>query len=259
VLALAVATSIVSGMFGELIYISAMSLIIILLEVRVRFAVKLFVFVAGAVMVLIIQSLKRDYRQVAWKKGGADFEYFSKLVIDNISEPSMMLERERLFFTAVRMNQGWLIAGTMYRVPSRYPFAEGETILKSVAASVVPRFLWPDKPTSGGSYNFIRFWGVELKKYAMNIGPIGEGYANFGRVGGIIYMFFYGLFFNLMFSGLLKYSEKRPTILCWMPFLFFYAVGVETDLVTTMNSLVKALFFMVITFAVFKYFFRIRI
>jgi len=168
-----------------------------------------------------------------------------------------MFSTNQLFLTSVRMNQGWLVAMTMNKVPRKYDFAYGETIATSVAAAIIPRFIWPNKPEAGGKANLKRFWGYNLVGYSMNIGPLGEAYANFDRFGGIIYMFFYGLFFNLVLSLILRYSEKRPTIVLWVPFLFYYAIGVETDLLSTMGSLIKGLIFTWIVFKLFRIAFRL--
>jgi hypothetical protein len=54
-------------------------------------------------------------------------------------------------------------------------------------------------------------------------------------------------------------AERRPTIILWLPFLFFYAIGVETDLLTTMGSLVKGVMFTWIVFQVFRIGFRINL
>mgnify|MGYP001555388354 FL=1 len=172
-------------------------------------------------------------------------------------DPSIMLEPNRLFFFATRMNQGWLVAVTMARVPEKFSFAYGETIWKSIAAAIVPRFLWPDKPEAGGKSNLKRFWGYDIVGYSMNIGPFGEAYANFDKAGGVVYMFFYGLFFNFVLSSILKLAEKRPSIVLWLPFLFYYSIGVETDLLSTMGSLIKGLIFTWIVFKVFQIAFRI--
>ena len=149
------------------------------------------------------------------------------------------------------MNQGWLVALTMKKVPAKRPFANGETIITSVEAAILPRFLWEDKPKAGGKNNLLRFWGYSIYGVSMNIGPLGEAYGNFDVFGGIIFMFFYGLFFNYMFQRVLKFSEKKPTIILWLPFLFFYSIQMETDLLTTMGALVKGLIF---TWGTFKFF-----
>jgi len=206
----------------------------------------------------LIQSVKAEYRTRAWlQEGGADPVYYAQLVTERLTNPSELLEPDKLFYGAVRMNQGWLVGMTMKRVPERFDFAYGETIAQSVAAAIVPRFLWPDKPEAGGRANLKRFWGMDLVGYSMNIGPLGEAYANFDKVGGVIYMFCYGLFFNLMLTLILKNATKRPTIVLWLPFLFFYTINMETDLLTTMGALVKGLIFTWLVFKVFQFTFRI--
>jgi hypothetical protein len=252
VITLMVGQAIVVGMFGELIFILACALVLILLGKRISFWKKTLVAVAGIVLIVLIQSVKTDYRQRAWiELGGADPAYYAVLIGERIADPSTIFEPNKLFFAAVRMNQGWLVSYTMFKVPHSFEFANGETIWQSIAATFVPRFLWPDKPEAGGKANIKRFWGTTLTGYSMNIGPFGEGYANFGIVGGVIYMFFYGLFFKFILHRLLKFAEKRPTIILWIPFLFYYSISVETDLLTTMGALVKGVFF---TWAVFQAF-----
>jgi len=171
---------------------------------------------------------------------------------DRITSPSKMVEPNSAFLAAVRLNQGWLVSVTMYFVPRKHPFADGETIWQSVAAAVVPRFIWPDKPEAGGKANLKRFWGYNITGYSMNIGPLGEAYGNFGVNGGIIYMFFYGLFFNFLLSWVLRMSSKRPTLFLWIPFLFSGTITFETDLLGTLGVILKGLIFTWLIFLTFK-------
>jgi hypothetical protein len=252
VLSLTLVNSISTAMFGELIYLLALFYILIAIYLKQpSFLRKLTVCIVGVFLIFLIQNVKSAYRAKAWSEG-ADASYFAELVAKNISDPSLMFEKNKLFFTAVRLNQGWLIGVTMDRVPRKFEFANGETIWLSVAAAFIPRFIWQDKPEAGGKYNLKRFWGYNLVGYSMNIGSIGEAYANFDRVGAVIFMFFYGLVFNIMLTALLKWSERRPSILCWIPVLFFYAVVVETDVLTTLSSLVTGLMFMFVFIWLFK-------
>jgi len=256
--ALMLVQAVLAGMFGDMINMFACATVLILLSQQVSYIKKLSVALLGLVFIILIQSVKVEYRnQVNSQHTGGDPVYFASLIGDRISDPEKIIEPKQLFGIAVRLNQGWLVAGTMYNVPEHYTFAYGETIWQSVAAAIVPRFLWPDKPESGGKANLKRFWGYNLVGYSMNIGPLGEAYGNFDVTGGIIYMFFYGLFFNLLLSGIIKYAEKRPTLILWLPFLFFYTITMETDLLTTMGSLIKALMFTWIVFWLFRKLFRI--
>ena len=169
------------------------------------------------------------------------------------------MDADNMFFTAARMNQGWLVAVTMDRVPARHPFGYGETLWDSFLAAFVPRFIWPEKPNAGGRQNLKRFWGLSIVGYSMNIGTLGEAYANFDKLGGIFYMFLYGLFFNFFLSSILKMSEKRPTLMLWLPFLFFYSISVETDLYTTMGALIKAMIFTWIIFKIYDIGFNLKL
>ena len=258
VILLMVAQSLVTGMFGELIFMLACSLILILLGSNITFQRKLSFAIFGLALILLVQSVKIDYRKKSWLEGtGASPVLFATLVTERLSNLDNFMDVDGMFFTSVRLNQGWLVAMTMKRVPERFPFAYGESIANSVAAAIVPRFLWPDKPESGGKANLKRFWGYKLIGFSMNVGPLGEAYANFDVLGGIVFMFFYGLFFNYALSSILKYSEKRPTIVLWLPFLFFYSISMETDLLTTMGTLIKGLIFTWIVFNLFRIAFRI--
>jgi hypothetical protein len=261
VLGVLMLNSISTGLFGELVFLLALFYILVALYLkRVSFFTKLSVCILGLIFVFLIQNIKKGYRERIWHgEKEASAAYFGELMTESILHPSTMFEKDKLFGTAVRMNQGWLIAYTMYKVPAKFDYAYGETIGISVLAAFIPRVIWPDKPEAGGRYNLMRFWGYYLVGFSENIGPIGEAYANFGKIGGVIFMFFYGLFFNGILTYLLKRSERQPTILCWIPFLFFYAVVVETDILTTVGSIVTSLIFMVIFIRLVRYAFHIKL
>jgi hypothetical protein len=260
VITLLLGESILTGMFGELIFILACSIVIIFLGKKTPYYKKLLFACIGIFSILIIQSIKGEYRKRSWSEGsGADPLYFTELVAEKVSDPLNMLDQQGMFVTAVRMNQGWLVATTMKMVPAKYPFGNGEPLWEAIAASVVPRFLWPDKPEAGGKANLKRFWGFDLIGWSTNIGTLGEAYANFDRTGGLVYLFVYGLFFNLILSTFLKMAERRPTLILWLPYLFFSAINVETDLLSTMGILIKGTIFIWIMFKVFHHAFNMEL
>lgn len=252
--------SLLTGMFGELIFITVCSSVLVLLGTKIRFRKKLGFALLGMFIIVLIQSVKGDYRKRTWQgEGGGDPVYFVQLVFEKITSPSSMLDPMSMFVTSVRLNQGWLVATTMKMVPEKHPFGNGEPLLDAVYASVIPRFLWPDKPEAGGKANLKRFWGFDLIGWSTNIGTLGEAYANFDRNGGLFYMFFYGLFFNFALSGIFKLAERRPTIILWIPFFFFSVINVETDLLTTMGALIKSVIFAWIIFRVFDLAFNMKL
>lgn len=252
------AQSVKTGMFGVLIYMIILVGFLIFSEKKISFLLKAFMLISGIYFVFLLQTVKHEYRAVAWEKG-ADPLFFGELIYSKISAPLSSVDEIVLFKVLTRLNQGWLICKTMYHVPRDKPYAYGETIGLSIAATLVPRFIWPSKPKAGGMYNLERFWGFKLTRYSMNIGPIGEAYGNFGKYGGIAFMFFYGLFFNYLLNIILKYSVSNPTWIIWLPFLFLYAIGTETDMVSTFNYLVKSFVFLFLFKVIIRAVFNIKL
>ncbi|MCF6243135.1 MAG: hypothetical protein L3J74_17570, partial [Bacteroidales bacterium] len=140
-----------------------------------------------------------------------------------------------------RINQGWIVARIMSHVPRYEPFANGETIVTGIRASLIPRFLDPNKPKAGGRNYFTRFTGKLISdNTSMGLSPLGEAYANFGSTGGIVFMFLLGLFYNFYLFLLLRLSNKYYSMILWIPLLFLQVIKAETDFVVVLNHLVKA-------------------
>ena len=79
VIVLMIAQALITGMFGELIFIMAISMILILLGKKISFQRKIIVALAGALFIIIIQSVKVDYRTQAWRGGGTDPALFCRI------------------------------------------------------------------------------------------------------------------------------------------------------------------------------------
>ncbi len=235
------AQSLVQGMFGELVYTSVLSVMLLLLGQKISGGAKTAVVIVGMLAIFLLQSVKKDYRDVAWYGKGEQgkTEAFFSLLSERITNPSQFFDKYNIFPMVNRFNQGMIIGKVMVHIPAQAPYAGGETIFKSLAASFVPRLLWPDKPIAGGKQNMERFTGFIIEGYSMNIGPMGEAYGNFGSTGGIIFMFIYGLFFSFSVYMILRVAKKHPTIILWFPILFLNSVQVETDILMCVNSLIK--------------------
>ncbi|MEJ7737959.1 MAG: hypothetical protein WKF97_11070 [Chitinophagaceae bacterium] len=254
VFGLMVGRSISSGMFGELVFMGTMSIILIVLGIKMHFLSKATIIILGLFSLLILQAVKPAFRKETWsgKNDGNKLSILTDMMSQKIMDPSLLLENETALFGLYgRFNQGMIVSRVLKAVPSRFPYANGETIFLSVASSVVPRILWPTKPESGGKANFERFLGVRLKKVSYGLSPFGEAYGNFGKTGGIIFMLFFGLLFNFFSFLLLKLAVRWPSLILWFPYLFFYATSIETDVVTMLNSFTKAAIF---TFIMYKFF-----
>ncbi len=255
--------TIVQGMFGELVYTLILAMLLVLLGKKIAFRYKLILSVVGFIFVIILQTIKAEYRDYAWRgksnKETSNTEVFFSLILDRLSDPSRFFDKDKMFPVVVRFNQGMIQDKVMNYVPSVKPFAEGTTIANSLLASFVPRFLWPDKPIAGGHLNMEHFTGLIIEGYSMNIGPFGEAYGNFGTTGGIIFMFFYGLFFNLAIILIIRYAKNKPTIILWVPILFLNSIQIETDILMTVNSLLKNIIFVALVYWAADRFMRVQL
>ncbi len=235
------------GMYGEFVYMSAFTMLVFLLGKDIRLYTKLLVVSSGIVLVLFIQSIKFEYREKIWNgldRNGGNSSAFLGLVSERIANPSEIFKPDRLYEMTVRTNQGRLVAQLLYNVPYIYPYANGETILKAFLSAPVPRIFWPNKPKIGGGDNMCRFFGdCDYTGTSYNLGPIGEAYVNFGRIGGILFMFLYGLIMKFMYVSAIRISEKYPTIVFWFPLLFLCHISMENDVLGYINSLTKAAMF----------------
>ena len=264
--------SVSKGLFGECIMFLSMAACMIASQIHLRFLTKLAFFTVGLAFIVLIQSVKGEYRILTWTnaieiraglssyQGKSGPEIFWDLAWAKLSDPSQIITRQSGFFLNQRFNQGRLIALTMNYVPRVEPYAGGETIWTSLAAVAVPRFLWPDKPESGGAYNLNRFVGIKRKlHYSMNIGPYGEGYGNFGVVGGVTFMFLYGILLSFFLDKVLEKAKKYPSLIIWIPLQFYYVLTVETDILSTINSFIKITVFIAVIYWICRKAFNINI
>jgi hypothetical protein len=252
--------TILTGIFGELVYTLILGFLLLALGKKVSFSRKVVLFLVGFFVIFILQSIKGDYRKQTWVNENIDkSNVFVTLLLKSIQSPIEAFDKETFFPFVVRTNQGMIIGKVMDYIPSHTSFFDGVTIWKSIASAFVPRFLWPDKPIAGGKLNMLEFTGLVIEGYSMNVSPFGEAYANFNIFGGIIYMFFYGIIFNLAYTLLLIKAQKNYTLILWFPAIFINSIQIETDTLMTVNSLLKTLLFIALVYWFSNRFLRIKL
>ncbi len=200
---------------------------------------KFIYLLAGLFLILFVQYFKGDYRkEIRVENTEVGTEAILAVAEDRYEDEGLSDE----YFQSVvdRLNQGWIVSRIMVIVPHFEPYAEGETINEGIFAALVPRFLVPDKVESGGAF-FERFTRLELvDDTSMNLGLIGEAYANYGSNGAMVFLFILGSFLKYTLNWLNKISFKNFEIILWMPFLFLYVVKAEDDFATMFNQLTKS-------------------
>lgn len=254
-----------TAMFHDLLLWSMFFLFIYCIKNKVSLFKKVVTVVISFMMLFVLQSIKYEFRGIAWQNTSMDsytrLQLFTGMVIDRIWSPELLVnDQQANEINITRLNQGWIIARVMDYIPTHRPFADGETVQGAFSAALVPRFISQSKAVAGGREMMERFTGIILEPgTSMNVSLIGEGYGNYGKTGGIVFMFFIGIFFSIVTRAIITRSLDNPAILFWIPFLYLQVVKAETDLTTTLNHLVKALILMIIVFYFFKRYLKVEI
>ncbi|MEM6515883.1 MAG: hypothetical protein AAF688_06845 [Bacteroidota bacterium] len=211
----------------------------------------------GVFSLSTLQTIKAAYRSQIWNGyQGNQLELFVSLFVDALFFDDSSTNTEQDLTgdeNNVRLNQGWIISAILDEIPKRVDYLEGTTIKEAVTASILPRFLNPDKKEAGGRENFMKFTGLSLgENTSMGISIIGEAYGNYGIMGGILFMGIWGYFLGWYWKILLKILDKNPLVLAFLPIIFLQVVKAETELVVVLNHLVKA------SIVVFLFFWAVR-
>ncbi len=231
--------------FHEFILWMLFSLIIISLIYKPGIKTKLAVFVFSIFGFFILQAVKYEYRYFSdddrYLSRSTRIERYMNILLTRTMNPSVAFNTSYMQANITRVNQGWIIARILYYVPKHEPFADGETIKQGLQSVFMPRIFFPNKITAKGSDLYDRFTGRRLSsETSMKISIPGEAYANYDVRGGIIFMFFFGLFFNIVLFVFFRYSLKYPIVLLFLPIIFFQVIKAEADFVTVINHFFKS-------------------
>lgn len=253
--AVLLAETVRTGMFGDL---AAGLLLLVLVGAVAKppsVRVKAGLVGLGIGGLLLVQSIKGEYRYNTW--GGYRHErtanpaLMADLLADRLANPEKLVNVAHLFRSVVRFNQAIMIGNAMTTVPTHVNYANGEVLL-SFLVPLVPRPLWPGKPQTGGHENIRRFTTLpQLENTSINLSPLGEGYVNFGY-GGILFSLLYGLVLGGCFQLVFAVADRAPSAVLWLPMLFMGCLTMETDLLSTWGSLLNAAIFIVLLFWLLK-------
>lgn len=243
------------GLFYEFVLWSGY-LLICIAWVR-KWRMKLFIALISALCVAtFLNGIKSDYRFIISKNKIDDVQkvkLLGSLLWDSISSANETFFSTNTGDRIVRFNQGWIVARIQKRVPDGEPYASGETIVSAIVASIVPRFLVPEKLGAVSKELFKKYTGHELSQStSMALGVVGEMYANFGTLGGIFAIFVYGLIVGRLFSFFATKAQTNILWYAWLPFTLLWVVEAEWNLVDIMNHFVKSFMVMIFLITIYR-------
>lgn len=240
------------AVFHDLIIWMGYVFIVFFLVYKFDFRSKTIMFSISLYLLFVLQSVKHDYRQRDFQGPWEGAQVMYELFEDRISHPDKILNKENYENVVARLNQGRIIGFILNHIPANQNYLEGNSITMAFE-SLVPRFLNPNKKViAGGFERFALFTGRHLPfGTSMDISLVGEAYGNFGPTGSMVCLFCIGVFFSWILSYFLSFSDKFPSIVLWVPFVFFFIIKAESDFSSVINQMFKSY---LILFIILRYF-----
>jgi len=149
----------IAGMYHDALMWLIFFLLFYLYSNKPNITVKVFGAVILIFFVLFVQAIKFTYRQEVWQGAKeANFNTISE-VGESKLETDILLGEDNLISTLSRGNQAWIFASTVDNMDQKKSFQGLTNVNKYLESALLPRFLAPNKLTSGNREIFNDFSG----------------------------------------------------------------------------------------------------
>ena len=217
--------------------------------------------IAGVVVVILfLQPGKAEFRKRYWHGVGN--------VVGTVSERTTFWlsasvrvwtealerpeKRSELFGESVsRASLFEPTAMVMQMTPTQVPYQNGR-LYKYLAISLVPRAIWPDKPSFSEANQFYQVaYGItdrrDLGRVSMSVGTIAESYINFGWFGPAFVMLMIGLLLNIIRRYFLD-AEQGEFLRCLGIALLPNLMIVESQAAQYLGGIVQSFLLTIVIF-----------
>ncbi len=260
VLASIILTSLGEAMFHDLLIWLLFMGAVISLKYKPSNYLKLGLAVFFISTAIFIQMLKGDYREATWKEGKEGNVTNFAATTQKKSDQNELFTIEKLKQSNIRINQGFIITNIMNNVPEKENYANGVELLQILEAAILPRVIAPNKLNAGDRFFFMKWAGFPIAAgTSMGLSSIGDGYINFGKFGGMIFMFFLGLLFSFVISVFYKHSNEYPVLYLFPTLVFYYPMRADCELQTILGHLIKSCFLIFVLIKVWKNYFVLKV
>ena len=139
----------------------------------------------------------------------------------------------------------------MQMTPVQVPYQNGR-LYKYFAITLIPRAIWPDKPSFSGANQFYQVaYGItsrrDLSKTSMAVGTLAESYINFGCFGPPLVMFVIGLLLNIIRHYFLD-AEQGEFLRCLGIALLPTLLTIESQAAQYLSGIVQAVLLTIVVF-----------
>jgi hypothetical protein len=234
-------TAILTAMFHDAIMWFVFFLLFYVYVIKPSIPIKIIGLSAFIFLVLFIQFLKGDYRKSTWsgeRKAGLK----TAIELSQENKTISLTNEDNVRGTLNRSNQAWILASTVNNMDTYRNFQGMDNVFIYLEAALLPRFLAPNKITSGNQEHFNKFSGHEISENtSMGLGIFADGYIAYGAWGLWIFGFVLGLIFSLSFKLVEHWSKISPFYLLFLLPMLNYAARPDCETQTTINQISKSI------------------
>ncbi len=167
---------------------------------------------------------------------GETFDYISRRDISTLAD-----ESARTLFERLENLSSLAVVVSNYEKLEPYEASYGlkNNILNDLRTSLVPRFIWPDKPNTSDPRAYSELY-FHYGENSFAITPFGDLLRNFGFFGIIFGMMLIGIYYRIIFSALIETDHPR----IWKKMTYYpllTVVSYEAFYATIAPSLVRIL------------------
>ncbi len=247
--------TIISSFFGGLMFHDLLTWLIILgiilaYRYKPRFEIKMIVIVVFAVFASFIQSLKGGLREAAWDNGQeVDLALISETNKSNVEAGGGFFSKVSLGPQIVRINQGWILASTINNVPLNEVHTNGALLSDYLWSAFVPRVFDKEKLNAGDKDIFNKYSGHAIAEgTSMALGLFTDAYVDFGSIGGLVYVFLFGLLYGFIMKQFLVNSKNYPILILFVFLAFIYPIRPDCETQTALGHLIKTCLLLIVVF-----------
>ena len=239
---LELASGFLNGMYHDAIMWVIFFGLFYVYAVKPTFRTKMIGIASVITLILFIQAVKFAYREQVWQgRKEATLTTIAEVGSTKASTDQLLGE-ENILNTLSRGNQAWIFASTVNNMDRNKNFQGLTNVNKYIEAALLPRFLAPNKLSSGDKEIFNEFSGHTINEgTSMGLGIFADGYIAYGAWGVYIFGFVLGLIFSLTFKLVERWTKVSPFYVLLLLPLLNYAVRPDCELQTTINHLFKGI------------------
>ena len=253
-----IVSSFQGAMFHDLLTWIMIASLLLTYRYQPNWKLKIVGVLVFGLFIIFIQSIKGGLREQTWQGNKqASVALVEGVTNDVVKNNGGLLTIENLGPNIIRINQGWVLASAMDYVPLTIKHTHGELVWGYIYAALVPRVFDEDKLKSGGHDLVNKYAGREISgDTSVSLGLFADAYVDFGPLGAIICVFFFGLLYGYILKQFYVNSITYPILILFVTMAFIYPIRPDTDTGSALGNLFKTIMLLWIIFRLYPKFFK---